>query len=111
METLREIVKSTIDKKSDKLQKIVDFGAAITGDHYKGTSFMIGWVISKILMSYEQQNDTKLHVLSESEIIDDSEIKEKTISMLEDMLDKIKNDEIDISDMPLNMSRLDDDYE
>ena len=111
MDVLREIVKKTIDEKQDKLEKIIDFGVAITGDHYKGTSFMLGWVISKILTSYENKNDIKLHISSESETLAEDEIKNKTVDMLEDLLEKIKNDDLDISDLPLNMSRLDDDYE
>jgi len=111
MDTLREIVKKTVDDKQDKLEKIVDFGAAITGDHYRGSAFMLGWVISKILGAYETNNEIKLHVHSDVEELDASEIKEKTVDMLEEMLEKIKNGDLDVSDMPLNMSRLDDDYE
>jgi len=111
METLREIFKGTIDKQKDKLEKIIDFGASILGDHYRGTSFMMGWVVNKILMTYEIKNDTKLHVTTEAEVLDKEELTEKTVDMLEDLLEKIKSGDIDLEDMPINMKSVDGDYE
>jgi len=111
MDTLRNIFKDTIDNQKEKLEKIIDFGAAILGDHYRGTAFMMGWVINKILMTYEHKNKIKLHVVTEVDQLDTDEIKDKTVEMLEDLLEKIKSDELDISDIPLNMRSVDSDYD
>jgi len=111
MGTLRTICKDTIEKQKDKLEKIVDFGASILGDHYRGAAFMMGWVVNKILTTYEIKNDTKLHVTTETETLDTDEIKEKTVDMLEDLLERIKSGDLDLEDMPLNMNNMDGDYE
>jgi len=111
METLHGIFKDTIDKQREKLKKIVDFGASILGDHYKGTSFMMGWVVNKILTTYEIKNETKLHVSTEAEDLDTDELKDKTVETLEDLIERIKSGELDLDDMPLNMSNVDRDYE
>jgi len=104
MEHLRNIFKDTIDSQKEKLEKIVDFGTAILGDHYKGVSFMFGWVVQKIINAYEQKNGVKLKILTEIEALEQDEIKAKTVDILEDLLNKIKNDEIDLEDMPLNFN-------
>ena len=104
METLRGIFKDTLDSQKDKLEKIVDFGTAILGDHYKGVSFMFGWVVQKIINTYETKNETKLKVVPEVEQMDSEEIKVKTVDLLKDILQKIEDDEIDVTDMPLNMA-------
>jgi len=111
METLRSIFKDAIDKQKEKLEKIVDFGASILGDHYRGTAFMMGWVVNKIITTYEIKNETKLHVTTEAETLDKEEITEKTVDMLEDLLEKLKSGELDLEDMPLNMKNMDGDYE
>jgi len=100
METLRTIFKDTVDNNKDKLSKIVDFGAAILGDHYRGTAFMFGWVIQKIINTHEKKNDVKLRVITEVTPLDGDELKNKTVDMLEEILEKIKTGELDISDMP-----------
>lgn len=104
METLKGVFKDTIDAQRDKLDKIVDFGTAILGDHYKGVSFMFGWVVQKIIGTYEVKNGTKLRVEINPEAIDADEIQQKTVDLLEDLLEKVKNGDIDVSDMPVNMS-------
>ena len=107
METLRNIFKDTIENKKDSLEKIIDFGTAILGDHYKGVPFMFGWVIQKIINTYEIKNDTKLKIQVNTETLDTDEIKDKTVDMLEDLLDRIKTGDLDITDMPLNMNGMD----
>ncbi len=111
MEQLKIIFKDSVDKQKDKLEKIIDLGASILGDHYKGSFFMMGWVINKILTTYEQKNETKLHVTTEIETLDGEEIKEKTVEMLEDLLTRIKSGDVDLEDMPLNFSNVDTDYD
>ena len=101
METLRNIFKDTIDNNRDKLEKITYFGAAILGDHYRGTAFMFGWVIQKIINTHERKNDVKLKVITEVTELNGDELKNKTVDMLEDLLEKIKSGEIDITDIPI----------
>jgi len=107
MQTLRTIFKDTLDNQKDKLEKIIDFGTGILGDHYKAVPFMFGWVIQRIINTYEQKNDTKLTIETVETALDSDEIKEKTLSVLENLIEDIKNDELDIADMPLNMTGMD----
>lgn len=107
MEHLRNIFKETIENQKEKLEKIVDFGTAILGEHHKGVSFMFGWVVQKIINAYENKNDVKLKVVTDAQRIDNDEIKTKTIDLLEELLEKVKSDDFDISDLPLNMSNVD----
>lgn len=107
MENLRNIFKDTIDSNKDKLTKIVDFGASILGDHYRGTAFMFGWVVQKIINTHERKNDVKLRVVTEVSPLDSDEIKNKTVDMLEDLLEKIKSGEMDMTDMPFMTGNMD----
>ena len=111
MDTLKEIFHKSISNNQSKLKPVIDFGAAITGDHYKGTAFMMGWVINKILTTYELKNDTKLKVDTIEEQIDLDEIKDQTVTIIEDLLTKIKSDEFDISDLSSIFSVMDPNYE
>ena len=107
MDTLKTIFKDTLEEQKEKLEKMVDLGTAILGDRHKGVYFMFGWVIQKIIGTYEAKNNTKLRINVDVESMDNDEIKDKTVEALEDILEKIKNDDIDLSDMPMNMGGID----
>ena len=105
---LRSIFKETLEEQKDKLEKIVNFGTAFLGDYHKGVVFMFGWVVMKIIATYEAKNDTKLHINIDTEILDKEEVKDKTLVVLKDVIERIENDEIDLTDLPLYMSGMDD---
>ena len=100
IESIRKTYKKLIMDNKDKIEKIIDFGIAVTGDHYKAIAFMNGWVIHTIISNYEKVYDTKISIVTENEKIDEDEIKEKTIEMMYELIQKIENDELDLSDIP-----------
>ncbi len=90
----------------EKIEQVFSLGMGTVGSHDAANGFVVGWIVNKILTSYESENGSQLSIEIEKTNINRDELMDYAINEAEAYLEFLKenkdNPDIMLKKMPTN---------
>jgi len=107
LEQLKNTIKSVRENQEDKCKDIASLAGGIVGSNAEVHGFMIGWITSKVIQSYEEGNKTKCHInVTDVKDLSREDLMMDAANSLEEMAKQLKeninNEDVNLSKLPSN---------
>lgn len=107
LQKLIKAIKNVHDEQKDKCKDIASLGGGICGNNDEVNGFVLGWITSKIIQSYEDSKGTKCHInVVDTKDLTRDDLMMGTAELFEEMAkyirENIDNEEVNINKLPTN---------
>ena len=107
LKQLKDTIKGVRENQEDKCKDIASFAGGLLESNAEVHGFMIGWITSKIIQSYEESKNTKCHInvtdvkeLTKEELMMDA--ANSLESMAKHLRENLGSDELSLNKLPTN---------